>query len=247
MKNKGVILIVLSGLMAFIGYHALRVKDDYFSMIPMILLALPAYFDLLRVHLKKGLLLIAVLSVYATCIEALSIVTSFPYGSFNYNAQLGYKLFDLVPWGVGFGWGPLVIGAFALGTWNFEKRWVQFAVGAGLLVFTDLILDPGAVLMNFWTWADPGVYYSIPVTNYLGWGLSAMVGGLIFYKLIPNQVIQKLSVLSILTLSLGNAFWIGVTLSGAYWMPFLLGVLLQGFVIYTVWIKFDKGGTYLRN
>ena len=247
MKNKGVILIVLSGLMAFIGYHALRVKDDYFSMIPMILLALPAYFDLLRVHLKKGLLLIAVLSVYATCIEALSIVTSFPYGSFHYNAQLGYKLFDLVPWGVGFGWGPLVIGAFALGTWNFEKRWVQFAVGAGLLVFTDLILDPGAVLMNFWTWADPGVYYGIPVTNYLGWGLSAMVGGLIFYKLIPKHVIQKLSVLSILTLSLGNAFWIGVTFSGAYWMPFLLGVLLQGFVIYAVWIKFDKGGTYLRN
>ena len=247
MKNKGVILIVLSGLMAFIGYHALRVKDDYFSMIPMILLALPAYFDLLRVHLKKGLLLIAVLSVYATCIEALSIVTSFPYGSFHYNAQLGYKLFDLVPWGVGFGWGPLVIGAFALGTWNFEKRWIQFAVGAGLLVFTDLILDPGAVLMNFWTWADPGVYYGIPVTNYLGWGLSAIVGGLIFYKLIPNHLIQKLSVLSILTLSLGNAFWIGVTLSGAYWMPFLLGILLQGFMIYAVWIKFDKGGTYLRN
>ena len=247
MKNKGIILFVLSGLMAFIGYHALRVKDDYFSMIPMILLALPAYFDLLRVHLKKGLILIAVLSIYATCIEALSIVTSFPYGSFNYNAQLGYKLFDLVPWGVGFGWGPLVIGAFALAHWIFEKRSVQFVVGAGLLVFTDFILDPGAVLMNFWAWADPGVYYSIPVTNYLGWGLSAMVGGLIFYKLIPKHVIQKLSVLSILTLSLGNAFWIGVTLSGAYWLPFFLGILLQGFVIYTVWIKFDKGGTFLRN
>ena len=240
MNTKTIILILLSGLMAFIGYYALVVKDDYFSIIPMILLAAPAYYDLLRVDLKKGLLLIAILSVYATGIEALSIVTSFPYGSFNYNAQLGYKLFDLVPWAVSFGWVPLVIGAFAVATWVVDKRRVQFALGAGLLVFADLILDPGAVLMTFWTWNDPGVYYTIPFTNYLGWGFSSIIGGLMFYYLIPKKALDNLSLFSVLTLSLGNAFWIGVTLSGGYWIPFALGILLQFFMIYAAGQKFDS-------
>lgn len=221
-------------LMGFIGYYALAVKDEYFSIIPMILLALPAYIDVLRVSLKKGLILIGILSVYATCIEALSIVTSFPYGSFNYNAQLGYKLFDLVPWAVSFGWVPLVVGAFALSTWIVKGRVLRFVAGASILVFADLILDPGAVLMTFWTWNDPGYYYTIPMTNYLGWAFSSLIGGLTFYYILPDKVIQNLSGLSIMTLALGNAFWIGVTLSGGYWIPFFLAILLQLFMLYAL-------------
>jgi uncharacterized membrane protein YccC len=29
------------------------------------------------------------------------------------------------------------------------------------------------------------------------------------------------------TLALGNAFWIGVTFSAGYWIPFSVGILLQ--------------------
>lgn len=233
------IMLLCSMLMGFIGYYALEVKDEYFSIIPMILLALPAYFDLLRVSLKNGLVLIGILSVYATCIEALSIVTSFPYGSFNYNAQLGYKLFGLVPWTVSFGWVPLVIGAFALSTWIYNGRVLRLVAGASILVFADLILDPGAVLMTFWTWNAPGYYYTIPMTNYLGWAFSSLIGGLTFYYILPEKVIQKLSILSIMTLALGNAFWVGVTLSGGYWIPFVLAILLQMFMLYVIGEKLN--------
>ena len=106
---------------------------------------------------------------------------------------------------------------------NFIKKLVQFVVGAGLLVFADLILDPGAVLMTFWTWNDPGVYYTIPFTNYLGWGFSSIIGGLMFYYLIPKKALDNLSLFSVLTLSLGNAFWIGVTLSGGTGFPLRSG------------------------
>ena len=122
---------------------------------------------------------------------------------------------------------------------SFTKMLVQFVVGAGLLVFADLILDPGAVLMTFWTWNDPGVYYSIPFTNYLGWGFSSIIGGLMFYYLIPKKALDNLSLFSVLTLSLGNAFWIGVTLRVGYWIPFALGIMLQFFMIYAAGRKLD--------
>ena len=181
MINSTLALLISSIAMIFFGYFAFLARTDYFSVIPMLLLALPTYSDLIRTNFKKGILIIIVLSVYAAMIEALSILTSFPYGSFVYNKQLGYKLFDVVPWTVGFGWAPLVIGCFTLGIWQFKNRYNQFIFGVLFLVSADLVLDPGAVLMRFWTWENPGIYYGIPFSNYLGWLLSSVIGGFLYF------------------------------------------------------------------
>ena len=141
MKKTQTTTATLSLLMMIIGYFAYIARDEYFSVIPMLFLAVPAYFALLKTNFYKGFLFIVVLSLYATSIEALSILTAFPYGAFNYNAQLGYKLFDLVPWTVSFGWVPLVIGSFALSNWIFKGRIYQFIGGVSLLVFSDLMIS----------------------------------------------------------------------------------------------------------
>ena len=234
MKKTQTTTVALSLLMMLIGYFAYTARDAYFSVIPILSLAVPAYFALLKTNFYKGLLFIVVLSIYATSIEALSILTSFPYGVFNYNAQLGYKLFDLVPWTVSFGWVPLVIGSFALSSWIFKGRIYQFIGGVSLLVFSDLMIDPGAVLMRFWTWTEPGIYYSIPFTNYLGWIFSSTIGGLLLFWMLPPKNLQKMPFYSTYTLALGNAFWIGVTFNAAYWIPCLLGVLLQMVILLAI-------------
>jgi len=227
MKKTQSITLGCSILMMAIGFFAYTARNEYFSVIPMLLLAVPAYFALLKTNFYSGLLFIVILSCYATAIEALSILTSFPYGAFEYNAQLGYKIFDLVPWTVSFGWVPLVIGCFALSSWIFSRRYYQFLAGVLFLVASDLIIDPGAVLMNFWTWTNPGIYYSIPFSNYLGWILSSIIGGIVFFWILPKNDIQQLPFYSIYNLALGNAFWIGVTLNAGYWIPFSVGILLQ--------------------
>lgn len=234
MINNTLTFVMWSVIMVFFGYFAFIAREDYFSFMPMLLLALPAYTDLIRINFKKGLLIIIVLSVYAALIEALSILTSFPYGSFVYNKHLGYKLFDVVPWTIGFGWAPLVIGCFTLGAWHFKKRYNQFIFGALFLVCADLVLDPGAVLMQFWTWENPGIYYGIPFSNYLGWLLSSVVCGFLFFYILNKSEIEKLSSFSVYTLVLGNAFWIGVTYFNSYWIPCLVGCLMQAIIIWII-------------
>lgn len=231
MKKTQTTTATLSLLMMIIGYFAYIARDDYFSVIPMLFLAVPAYFALLKTNFYKGFFFIVVLSLYATSIEALSILTAFPYGAFNYNTQLGYKLFDLVPWTVSFGWVPLVIGSFKMSSWIFKRRIYQFFGGVSLLVFSDLIIDPGAVLMRFWTWTEPGNYYSIPFTNYMGWIFSSTIGGLFLFWMLPQNNLQKMPYYGSYTLALGNAFWIGVTFNAAYWIPCLMGILLQVIII----------------
>ena len=234
MKKVQSITMAFTLLMTVIGFFAYTARNEYFSVIPMLILAVPAYFALLKINIRKGLLFIVVLSFYATAIEALSIQTSFPYGTFEYNAQLGYKLFDLVPWTVSFGWVPLVIGSFALSSWIFKKRSYQFFVGVLFLVVSDLIIDPGAVLMNFWTWTYPGMYYSIPFSNYLGWILSSIIGGMLLFWMLPKNDTQRFPFYSTYTLALGNAFWIGVTFNAGYWIPFTVGILLQLLILFFI-------------
>jgi putative membrane protein len=36
-------------------------------------------------------------------------------------------------------------------------------------------LDPGAVAVGFWAYADGGVYYGVPLSNFAGWVLSGTV------------------------------------------------------------------------
>ena len=234
MKKTELATFIISLIMTIIGYYAYSARNEYFSVIPMIFLAVPAYYALIKTNFSKGLVLIFFLSIYATLIEALSITTSFPYGYFEYNSQLGYKLFDLVPWNVSFGWVPLVIGSYAISCWIFKKHIYQFLFGVSFLVATDLIIDPGAVLMGFWTWTSPGLYYSIPLSNYFGWIFSSIIAGILFFWIIPKNVIIKLPYYSAYTLVLGNSFWIGVTFNAGYLIPFFLGVILQIFILFFI-------------
>jgi putative membrane protein len=36
-------------------------------------------------------------------------------------------------------------------------------------------LDPGAVALGFWEYYPPGAFYGVPLSNYVGWVLSATV------------------------------------------------------------------------
>jgi putative membrane protein len=33
----------------------------------------------------------------------------------------------------------------------------------------DLWYDPVAVAMKWWTWTNPGPYYNVPTSNFIGW------------------------------------------------------------------------------
>jgi hypothetical protein len=54
MKKVQSITMASSLLFAVIGFFAYTARNDYFSVIPMLLLAVPAYLALLKTNLWKG-------------------------------------------------------------------------------------------------------------------------------------------------------------------------------------------------
>ncbi|MEH0971352.1 carotenoid biosynthesis protein [Micromonospora sp. CPCC 205546] len=135
--------------------------------------------------------LVAVATVGGFAIEALGVATGFPFGSYDYSGELGPKLAG-VPLIIPLAWTwmawPAWLAATRLtggdtgdrpgrrGGWFPVRRIALAAVG---LAAWDLFLDPQMVAEGYWAWRDaspalPGLP-GIPVSNYLGWLLFAVL------------------------------------------------------------------------
>ncbi|MEH0937552.1 carotenoid biosynthesis protein [Micromonospora psammae] len=122
--------------------------------------------------------LVAVATGGGFAIEALGVATGFPFGSYDYSGELGPKLAGV----------PLIIPL--AWTWMAWPAWLAAArlVPPGLgrtalaalgLATWDLFLDPQMVAEGYWIWRDatpalPGLP-GVPVSNYLGWLLFAVL------------------------------------------------------------------------
>ncbi|MFX0168324.1 MAG: carotenoid biosynthesis protein [Candidatus Hodarchaeota archaeon] len=176
---------------------------------------------------NKALTIFPFLVGLTYCIEGFGIITGFPYGYFYYTGILGFKLFDLVPWTVPFAFLPLLVGSFVVAKQFVRAPWKLVLLSAIFLVLVDLVLDPALVLLNIWVWITPGVYYGVPVTNYLGWFFTGLIASTILFYLLPKEK-RDLAPTPVISVSLlfSVAFWSGYTLWSMLWIPFSISLIL---------------------
>lgn len=128
---------------------------------------------------RRALLGIGLLVVYAYGIEFLGVYTGVPYGEFSYGVDLGPMLFGEVPLGLPLFFLPLVVNSYLLclllAGRHARRTAVRLPVVIATVLAIDLVLDPGAVAIGFWTYVGGGAYYGVPWSNYAGWVLSATV------------------------------------------------------------------------
>ncbi|MEU7924706.1 carotenoid biosynthesis protein [Micromonospora sp. NPDC049107] len=133
--------------------------------------------------------LVAVATGGGFAIEAIGVATGVPFGSYDYSGELGPKLAG-VPLIIPLAWTwmawPAWLAAVRLtgggtaGGGTTAGRWVgRIALAALGLAAWDLFLDPQMVAEGYWVWRDatpalPGLT-GIPVSNYLGWLLFAVL------------------------------------------------------------------------
>ena len=111
-------------------------------------------------------------------IEVLGLATSFPFGTYEYSADLGVSIAG-VPLLIPMAWSmmayPCLLAAQRLSSTPLGTA----LIGGWVLAAWDLFLDPQMVAQGSWTWSEvgwalPGIP-DVPLQNFLGWLLSAMV------------------------------------------------------------------------
>ncbi len=124
-------------------------------------------------------LLVAALTGIAS--EMTGVHTGILFGHYQYGEVLGFKLMG-VPLLIGLNWFCIVYCAYAIvlrlsGT-NINQ-WL-IAAGTGILAtIFDLIMEPVAIELGFWSWQN-GI---IPIYNFICWWLISALMGFFFYRI----------------------------------------------------------------
>ncbi|MFC5753634.1 carotenoid biosynthesis protein [Actinomadura rugatobispora] len=108
--------------------------------------------------------------------EWIGVRTGVPFGEYSYTTVLWPQVGG-VPVVVAAAWGGMGLAAHAVATAIVPSGGVaRVAVGAAALTAWDLFLDPQMLRLGLWTWADPGPYRGVPLSNFAGWlAVSALV------------------------------------------------------------------------
>jgi len=169
-------------------------------------------------------------------VEMLGLATSFPFGTYAYSDDLGLSVGG-VPLVIPMAWSmmayPCLLAAQRLSTTALGTA----LIGGWVLAAWDLFLDPQMVGQGYWTWSEigwalPGIP-GIPLQNFLGWLLSAMVLMWLLDRL-PRKVASDAVPVTLLTWVFASnvlanlAFWgqPGVALWGGICMGVVVVPLL---------------------
>lgn len=202
------------------------------SAVFVVLFALPSYYALVKTHGRYGLYILAMLGFYALVIETLAIHTSFPYGSFIYNDLLGQKIFGLTPWTIAFAWPPILLLAYTIASrtrLNLVHKFSTFNIIGMTAIFAmviDLVLDPGAVALGFWSWETGGFFYNVPLVNFLGWLLTGFIGASLLHIFNRNKKVSKQYAYSGILIVW---FWTWVNVFLLHIIPAVVGFALLAF------------------
>ncbi len=201
----------------FVARFPVRPELAIVSAVFVLVFAWPSYAALVGwLGTKRGIGLLVGLGAYALVLETVAVKTGVPYGRFSYGPKIGTLLFDAVPWTVPFSWTPLAL-------WGLWRAKGNIWLAGVLLVAVDLCLDPGAVAQGFWRYDAGGAYYSVPLSNFLGWALSGTLGAWLGSRRVDWKTAPVATRTSGL---LSITFWTSVCLWMGLWVPGLVGVAL---------------------
>ena len=144
---------------------------------------------------KKLLFFFAITFVFGILVEIIGTKTGYLFGNYAYGNVLGIKTFG-VPVILGINWFIvmycagitmwllLLRSAKALDSFDpAQVKWLKLLSlvvdGALLAVFFDWLMEPVAVKLDFWQWAEG----EIPLFNYICWFAVSMLFLLLFHKL----------------------------------------------------------------
>lgn len=180
LKNKelklAIFLIWLFHLSGIIGI-AWGDKTWFIQRTPLNLLACTALFIwIFPLNSYKKWIIFGIFFLFSMFAEWLGANHSLLFGNYDYGNNLGMKVAG-VPLFIGVNWALLTFITAELSSKIRSHFWIKSVIGAGLMVFLDVLIEQNAPNFDFWNFGD-----EVPLKNYITWFLLAFVFHLIYQK-----------------------------------------------------------------
>lgn len=222
-----------------------------------------------RTGWRKATILAATASLLALGAELAGTSLGLPFGDYEYSGLLGYRILGLVPFPIPLSWFYMLIASLAIvarlmaADDDRRTRWT-WASGAGLLMVAwDVSMDPAMVRTGHWHWGSgdmfrgapgwleafftTGVFYGMPLGNWLGWLLTATLIARVMTAILPPTLIQtRLSASPFLpALYLANGVMpVALCLRDGFWWAAAAGALAM--LLPVAWSQRGRGRRRMR-
>lgn len=115
--------------------------------------------------------LTAILTFY---LEVLGVSTGYIFGEYHYGQTMKWQWLG-VPFIIGLNWAVLMLASLDI-VRKYLNGWWQAILAALLVVAFDWVMEPVAIRLDYWQWTNG----FIPLHNYIGWFVIALVVGMFF-------------------------------------------------------------------
>lgn len=176
-SNKEIVFFYIIFFVGIIGHLYYPLRNLMLSLTPATLLitGLVVLFYSYKTSTNKFLVWAVITYIITFILEVIGVKTGLIFGAYYYGSTLGVKLFD-VPVIIGFNWVFVILGSISISKLITNNFYLSAIISAFISLIFDLILEPIAIKLDYWTWAE-GI---IPLQNYLAWFIIALFSSLGF-------------------------------------------------------------------
>ncbi len=118
-------------------------------------------------HWRSALVLPPLGSAVGLAFEAVGVRYGIPFGRYTYS-RFGPEVLG-VPVPVVIAWGIYLFVCYAAASSSASGIWTRVVLASAMMVALDLAVDPVMVALGAWSWERAGIWFGIPLLNFLGW------------------------------------------------------------------------------
>lgn len=162
--NISIVILFIFHVVGVVGLSS-DYQDLFLRLTPLnLLLSLGLFFWANNDFSVQFYKVVAILFALGFLVEVIGVSTGVLFGEYTYGATLGFKLFE-TPLMIGVNWILLSLASFGISSFFLKKQLPIILLSSLLMVLMDVLIEPIAISLDFWTWA----LGDIPLQNYVMW------------------------------------------------------------------------------
>ena len=174
---------------------------------------------------RRALLAAGCIIVLGAAAELLGTSTGVPFGAYAYTDFLGAKILGRVPYAIPPSWFAASMLSFLFASRAGLRGASRIAGVAVSMVLWDVALDPAmSAAFPVWEWRQPGLYYGMPLINWAGWFVTALIIGAALERICGDAAPDAGAWPARIWL-VNGAFAIGLCLRAGMWPAALIGAV----------------------
>lgn len=166
--------IYLLFLFYFFGTLGIAVPTFRFLFLPLtpvnLVLTLFIFLKVNNDFSKKFIILSGIIYIIGYGVEAIGVGTGVLFGTYWYGEYFGFKILE-TPVLIGANWLFLSLSAHGAMQYFTKSRILLIVIPSIIMTGLDFFIEPVAMKLGFWNWADN----IVPVQNFVMWFLTSAI------------------------------------------------------------------------